>query len=102
MFLKFVLRSLIIFYFIAPSGVKGHWRFPSGKEIQGYAYILTHPGTPSVFYDHIFSEYQSEISALISIRQRNKIHCRSTVSFRRFCHNSFFSSVALHVELKVF
>ncbi|PIN17014.1 Alpha-amylase [Handroanthus impetiginosus] len=58
---------------------QGHWRFPSGKEMQGYAYILSHPGTPSVFYDHIFSGYQSEISALISIRKRNKIQCRSTV-----------------------
>ncbi|KAL0327196.1 UNVERIFIED_CONTAM: Alpha-amylase 3, chloroplastic [Sesamum angustifolium] len=58
---------------------QGHWRFPSGKEMQGYAYILTHPGTPSVFYDHVFSEYQSEISALISVRKRNKIQCRSTV-----------------------
>ncbi|KAL2484604.1 Alpha-amylase 3 [Abeliophyllum distichum] len=58
---------------------QGHWRFPGGKEIQGYAYILTHPGTPSVFHDHIFSEYQSEISTLISIRNRNKINCRSTV-----------------------
>ncbi|KAL0447072.1 UNVERIFIED_CONTAM: Alpha-amylase 3, chloroplastic [Sesamum latifolium] len=58
---------------------QGHWRFPSGKEMQGYAYILTHPGTPSVFYDHIFSEYQSEISSLISVRKRNKIQCRSTV-----------------------
>lgn len=48
--------------------------------MQGYAYILTHPGTPAVFYDHIFSQYQSEIAALISLRNRNKIHCRSTVS----------------------
>ncbi|CAI9092719.1 OLC1v1028040C4 [Oldenlandia corymbosa var. corymbosa] len=59
---------------------QGHWRFPGGKEMQGYAYILTHPGTPSVFYDHIVSDYRSEISALISLRNRNKIHCRSTVS----------------------
>ncbi|KAK7386948.1 hypothetical protein VNO78_27345 [Psophocarpus tetragonolobus] len=58
---------------------QGHWRFPSGKEMQGYAYTLTHPGTPSVFYDHLFSHYKTEIAALISIRQRNKINCRSTV-----------------------
>nr|XP_009412382.1 PREDICTED: alpha-amylase 3, chloroplastic [Musa acuminata subsp. malaccensis] len=58
---------------------QGHWRFPSGKEMQGYAYILTHPGTPAVFYDHIFSHYQQEISRLISVRNENKIHCRSTV-----------------------
>ncbi|KAL7149010.1 hypothetical protein ABFS83_05G011200 [Erythranthe nasuta] len=59
---------------------QGHWRFPSGKEMQGYAYILTHPGTPSVFYDHIFSDYQNEISALISVRKRNTINCRSRVT----------------------
>ncbi|GMN20648.1 hypothetical protein TIFTF001_043135, partial [Ficus carica] len=43
---------------------QGHWRFPGGKEMQGYAYILTHPGTPSVFYDHIFSHCRSEIESL--------------------------------------
>ncbi|CAJ1939920.1 unnamed protein product [Sphenostylis stenocarpa] len=57
---------------------QGHWRFPSGKEMQGYAYTLTHPGTPSVFFDHLFSHYKTEISTLLSIRRRNKIHCRST------------------------
>ncbi|KAK4481620.1 hypothetical protein RD792_012524, partial [Penstemon davidsonii] len=59
---------------------QGHWRFPGGKEMQGYAYILTHPGTPSVFFDHIFSDYKSEIAKLISIRKQNKINCRSTVN----------------------
>ncbi|CAH9123882.1 unnamed protein product [Cuscuta epithymum] len=62
---------------------QGHWRFPGGKEMQGYAYILTHPGTPSVFYDHIFSGYQSEIGSLISLRKRNKINCRSTVKITK-------------------
>ncbi|MBA0744022.1 hypothetical protein Gogos_006664 [Gossypium gossypioides] len=56
---------------------QGHWRFPGGKEMQGYAYILTHPGTPAVFYDHIFSHHRSEIANLISVRNRNGIHCRS-------------------------
>ncbi|KAL8137896.1 hypothetical protein V2J09_003897 [Rumex salicifolius] len=58
---------------------QGHWRFPEGKEMQGYAYILTHPGTPSVFYDHIYSHFGSEIRTLMSLRTRNKLHCRSNV-----------------------
>nr|GMD45366.1 alpha-amylase 3, chloroplastic isoform X2 [Ipomoea batatas] len=62
---------------------QGHWRFPGGKEMQGYAYILTHPGTPSVFYDHIFSGYRSEIGSLLSLRKRNKIHCRSKVKITK-------------------
>jgi hypothetical protein len=48
--------------------------------MQGYAYILTHPGTPSVFFDHVFSSYEHEIRRLISLRRQNMIHCRSTVS----------------------
>lgn len=52
--------------------------------MQGYAYLLTHPGTPSVFYDHIFSHYKSEIAALISLRKRNKVNCRSVVSIVNF------------------
>ncbi|KAL6615931.1 hypothetical protein ACP70R_038201 [Stipagrostis hirtigluma subsp. patula] len=58
---------------------QGHWRFPYGMELQGYAYILTHPGTPAVFYDHIFSHLQPEIAKFISIRRRQKIHCRSKI-----------------------
>ncbi|XP_042511023.1 alpha-amylase 3, chloroplastic-like [Macadamia integrifolia] len=62
---------------------QGHWRFPGGKEMQGYAYILTHPGTPAIFYDHIFSHYRPEISALLSLRNKLKIHCRSTVQIAK-------------------
>ena len=47
--------------------------------MQGYAYILTHPGTPAVFFDHIFSDYHSEIASLLSLRNRKKLHCRSEV-----------------------
>ncbi|OIS95831.1 PREDICTED: alpha-amylase 3, chloroplastic [Nicotiana attenuata] len=62
---------------------QGHWRFPGGKEMQGYAYILTHPGTPSVFFDHIFSGYRSEIGTLMSLRKQNKINCRSMVKITK-------------------
>jgi alpha-amylase len=27
---------------------QGHWPFPGDKVMQGYAYILTHPGTPCI------------------------------------------------------
>lgn len=38
----------------APQGSsQGHWRFPHHAVEQGYAYILTHPGTPCVFWDHL-------------------------------------------------
>ncbi|KAL3840396.1 hypothetical protein ACJIZ3_024987 [Penstemon smallii] len=56
------------------------WPFPSDKVIQGYAYILTHPGIPSVFYDHFFDwGLKDEISKLIAIRTRNGISGTSKV-----------------------
>ncbi|KAM1264769.1 hypothetical protein ACFX15_034063 [Malus domestica] len=50
------------------------WPFPSDKVMQGYAYILTHPGIPSIFYDHFFDwGLKGEISKLTAIRSRNGI-----------------------------
>ncbi|KAF7829434.1 alpha-amylase 3, chloroplastic [Senna tora] len=80
---------------------QGHWRFPSGKEMQGYAYILTHPGTPSVFYDHIFSHYQTEIQALISLRKRNKIHCRSTVQIVKVERDVYAAIIDEKIAMKI-
>ncbi|KAG6429675.1 hypothetical protein SASPL_107727 [Salvia splendens] len=80
---------------------QGHWRFPGGKEMQGYAYILTHPGTPSVFYDHIFSDYKSQIKELISIRKRKKIHCRSTVKIVKSERDVYAAVIDDKVAMKI-
>ncbi|XP_020241868.1 alpha-amylase 3, chloroplastic isoform X2 [Asparagus officinalis] len=80
---------------------QGHWRFPSGKEMQGYAYILTHPGTPAVFYDHIFSHYKQEISKLISVRHRAKIHCRSVVKIMKAERDVYAAEVGDKVAVKI-
>ncbi|KAF5449701.1 hypothetical protein F2P56_030118 [Juglans regia] len=80
---------------------QGHWRFPGGKEMQGYTYILTHPGTPTVFYDHIFSHYRSEIAALISVRNRNEIHCRSTVKITKAERDVYAAIVGEKVAMKI-
>lgn len=56
------------------------WPFPADKVSQGYAYILTHPGIPSVFYDHFFDwGKKEEISKLSAIRLRNGITSTSKV-----------------------
>ncbi|CAD6245496.1 unnamed protein product [Miscanthus lutarioriparius] len=57
------------------------WPFPRDKVMQGYAYILTHPGIPSIFYDHVFDwNLKQEISTLAAIRKRNGIHPGSKLS----------------------
>ncbi|KAL6858820.1 hypothetical protein ACP4OV_017822 [Aristida adscensionis] len=54
------------------------WPFPSDKVMQGYAYILTHPGVPCIFYDHMFDwNLKPEIETLSAIRARNGIHAGS-------------------------
>ncbi|XP_048318274.2 alpha-amylase 3, chloroplastic isoform X1 [Ziziphus jujuba] len=80
---------------------QGHWRFPGRKEMQGYAYILTHPGTPSVFYDHIFSHYRSEIGALLSLRVRNNIHCRSRVQISKAERDVYAAIIDEKVAMKI-
>nr|XP_011463100.1 PREDICTED: alpha-amylase 3, chloroplastic isoform X2 [Fragaria vesca subsp. vesca] len=80
---------------------QGHWRFPRDKEIQGYAYTLTHPGTPAVFYDHIFSHYRSEIAGLISLRNRNKINCRSIVKITKAERDVYAAIIDKKVAMKI-
>ncbi|GMJ13462.1 ALPHA-AMYLASE-LIKE 3, alpha-amylase-like 3 [Hibiscus trionum] len=80
---------------------QGHWRFPGGKEMQGYAYILTHPGTPAVFYDHIISNLRSEIGAFISLRNRNKIHCRSIVEIVKAERDVYAAIIDDRVAMKI-
>lgn len=59
---------------------QGHWPFPRDKLTQGYAYILTHPGTPVIFYDHFYDfGIRDIITELIEARRRAGIHCRSSV-----------------------
>lgn len=59
---------------------QGHWPFPRDKLMQGYAYILTHPGTPVVFYDHFYDfGLHDQIAELLTARNRCGIHCRSPV-----------------------
>ncbi|XP_020099176.1 alpha-amylase 3, chloroplastic isoform X1 [Ananas comosus] len=80
---------------------QGHWRFPSGTEMQGYAYTLTHPGTPAVFYDHIFSHYQPEISRLISVRRRQEIHCRSKIKIIKAERDVYAAEIDEKVAVKI-
>jgi alpha-amylase len=46
----------------------------------GYAYILTHPGTPCVMWDHYFDwgeDLSNKIKTLMEARQSCGVHSRS-------------------------
>lgn len=55
--------------------------FPGRSQmVQGYAYILTHPGIPCVFWGDIYDSgmlHENEIRRLIEIRTRYRIHSES-------------------------
>lgn len=60
------------------------WPFPSDKVMAGYAYILTHPGVPCVYWPHFFDwGLKAQISALIKIRRDAGITSSSAVSILR-------------------
>lgn len=48
-----------------------HWPFPEHAVEQGYAYILTHPGIPSLFWDHIVTDGGvGKLARLVELRKR--------------------------------
>lgn len=52
------------------------------QRLLGYAYILTHPGIPSVFWPHFFdwgADYRARLQALINIRKSAGITSTSRV-----------------------
>ena len=50
-----------------------HWPFPTERLAEGYAYILTHPGTPTVFYDHWKDGVLAVMVQELMIHMRNDI-----------------------------
>jgi len=78
-----------------------HWPFPDEHNQEGYAYILTHPGTPCVFYDDYFSDHHGHlVRALISARKRNRLHSKSQISIHVARHNLYAATVdgCIHVK----
>nr|GLL39160.1 uncharacterized protein LOC109189197 [Ipomoea trifida] len=81
---------------------QGHWPFPRDKLTQGYAYILTHPGTPVVFYDHFYDfGIRDIITELIEARRRGGIHCRSPVKILHANNDGYVAQVGDSVVMKL-
>jgi alpha-amylase len=66
-----------------PSGGQNHWPFPGDKVLQGYTYILLHPGIPCVYWVHYFDwGHSGVINTLMGIRKSKGIHSTSAVSIQ--------------------
>ncbi|XWS21193.1 hypothetical protein CRYUN_Cryun30bG0034300 [Craigia yunnanensis] len=78
------------------------WPFPSDKVMQGYAYILTHPGVPSIFYDHFFDfGLKDEITKLVVIRNRNGINTSSSVNILASDSDLYMASIDDKIIMKI-
>ncbi len=59
---------------------QAHWPFPARWVMAGYAYILTHPGLPTIFWDHLYGwgeKCHDDISKLAQLRHELGIHRNS-------------------------
>jgi alpha-amylase len=64
-----------------PSGGQNHWPFPSDKVMQGYAYILTHPGIPCVYWVHFYDwGHGAAIKSLMAARKEKGVTSTSAVN----------------------
>ncbi|KAI3875817.1 hypothetical protein MKX03_023740 [Papaver bracteatum] len=83
---------------------QAHWPFPSSHVMEGYAYLLTHPGIPSVFYDHFCDWGESihdEIVKLMSIRKSKGIHSRSSIKIGEAQPNLYSAFIGEKVCMKI-
>lgn len=83
---------------------QGHWPFPSDHIMEGYAYILTHPGIPKVFYDHFFdwgSSIQNQIIKLMNIRRSQDLHSRSSIKILEASAHVYAAMIEEKVCMKV-
>ncbi|XP_027349643.1 uncharacterized protein LOC113861187 isoform X1 [Abrus precatorius] len=81
---------------------QGHWPFPRDKLMQGYAYILTHPGTPVIFYDHFYDfGIHDVIAELIEARRRAGIHCRSSIKIYHANNEGYVAQVGDALVMKL-
>jgi alpha-amylase len=65
---------------------QGHWPFPAAKVLPGYAYVLTHPGTPTIFWDHLLrwgEGHRETITRLARLRHEQGLNRRSKLEILR-------------------
>ncbi|GAA0152790.1 hypothetical protein Leryth_010649 [Lithospermum erythrorhizon] len=83
---------------------QAYWPFPSNHIMEGYAYILTHPGIPTVFYDHFYewgNAMHDQIVKLIDIRKSQDIHSRSSIRILEAQPNLYAATIGDKIAMKV-
>ncbi len=71
-----------------------HWPFPSSHVDLGYAYLFTHPGNPTIFWDHYFDQgHKDVIDKLIALRERAGITAGAPIEILCADHDCYVARV---------
>jgi alpha-amylase len=82
----------------------GTRHFPGKTVEQGYAYLLTHPGIPCVFWSHFFDWGEHTwwwIDRLLKVRKNTGLHAGSHVDIREAARGLYAAVVDGRVALKL-
>jgi alpha-amylase len=82
----------------------GTQHFPGRTVEMGYAYTLTHPGIPCVFWSHYFdwgAAARQQIDRLIRVRKAAGLHARSVVDIREARHGLYAAKIDGRVAVKL-
>jgi alpha-amylase len=81
---------------------QNHWPFPGDKVLQGYAYILTHPGIPCIFWDHLYTwGHYNAIKAMVAARKAAGVLSDSPVSVQKSEANLYAALVGSNLAMKI-
>jgi alpha-amylase len=81
---------------------QSHWPFPDDKVMQGYAYILTHPGIPCVFWEHVYDwNLYKEIQKLIAVRKKYGLKSTSNIDIVKAEDNLYAAVIDKKVAVKL-
>mmetsp|Transcript_27047 Transcript_27047/g.80210 ORF Transcript_27047/g.80210 Transcript_27047/m.80210 type:complete len:514 (-) Transcript_27047:319-1860(-) len=75
---------------------QAHWPFPKDKVEIGYAYILTHPGIPCIFWEHMFEwdeGLKNKIVNLMEVRKRNEIKSDAQIEILTAEHDVYVAKI---------
>lgn len=80
-----------------------HWPFPWENVSEGYAYLLTHPGTPCIFFDHFFYDenIKNDILKLIDIRKRFGLDYKADVVVQKAYNDVYAALINKKLAMKV-
>ena len=78
--------------------------FDPNVLLQGYAYILTHPGTPMVYYDHMYyfeGKMYFQIKDMMQLRHRLGIHSGSSVEIIEASNGLYAAEIDGKLAMKI-